>query len=241
MANVEQIKQFRSGRGGNIVSVCKCCGHQAWTDYYGYFACKSCIHFFINCIRKRKTFSCVNNDGVCQLEQVKRLKCHFCKLRYLYQLKMKPKMYGKHENNWYMKEIIPQLRRRTARQYDPKNASMLSERNLIDKFWFRNMRKNDAWMNFVLPLLLKYRRRITVDKTIGKRGCIMVAVDESLHAHDVLICEFQYFDPYKCHILAHQNLGIDCLNVIRKFLNSSERDFPTLEQATNYVLMGLLP
>ncbi|XP_023210612.1 peroxisome proliferator-activated receptor alpha-like [Centruroides sculpturatus] len=241
MANVEQIEQFRSGRGGNIVSICKCCGHQAWTDYYGYFACKSCIHFFINCIRKRKTFSCVRKNGKCLLEQVKRIKCHFCKLRYLYQLGMKPKMYGRHENKWYMKEVILHLRRRTARQYDPKNASMLSERNLIYKFWLRNMQKNNDWMEFVLPSAIKNRKSITLDKIIEKRGCIMIAVDESLHAHDVLICEFQYFDPYKCHVLAYQNLGIDCLNVIRTFLNCFESGFPTLEQAKNYVFLGLLP
>ncbi|XP_023210609.1 uncharacterized protein LOC111613485 isoform X2 [Centruroides sculpturatus] len=234
MATIEQIENFRFIRGKNIMSVCVCGKRQAWTDYYGGPACKNCIEFFISSIRERQEYVCNNMDGLCNTDvNPDGFGCKYCHLEMLYKrAELKPKMYGRYENRWYTKDVIPHLRRTVVTARDVTFSDINYEANIMRDF--------ASYYSRGLHLT-----RNEEFEAIFCRVTVMQIMVESLHCHDVLKSNCRFIDPYKMKTLLFQNHLIEVLEITRRFLEivevDIEVDYPSLEQIDNYIFMGIRP
>ncbi|XP_023216661.1 uncharacterized protein LOC111619203 isoform X1 [Centruroides sculpturatus] len=240
MVFVNRSEQYRLYTGGNIVSLCACCGRQAWSDYYGNFACRICIRFLIKCIRERKTCECQRRADLCQITTDSQSKCDFCHLQRLYNAGIRPKMYGRHENGWYMKDVAPKLVRVRAQNYC-ECPYCEAENDMMKAFKFGCNLYFISWWITNLPNIRLGDLPYVNSRNMSFRGTILGAVLNSVHAHDVLKCGYRYFDPYKCRVLEHQNFSFLCLSVTRRFLRDSELGIPTLQQEAAYIIRNILP
>ncbi|XP_023216660.1 uncharacterized protein LOC111619202 [Centruroides sculpturatus] len=233
MATIEQIETFRYIRGKNIMSVCVCGKRQAWTDYYGGPACKNCIEFFISSIRERQEYVCNNMDGLCSTDvNPDGFGCKYCHLEMLYKrAELKPKMYGRYENRWYTKDVIPHLRRTVLRARDVTLNDINYEADIMCDF-------GSYYSRGLQGMQLTRNEEI---QAIFFRGTVMHIMLESLHCHDVLKSDYRYIDPYKMKSLLIQNHLIQVLEITRRFLQIVEVDYPSLEQIDDYVIMGNFP
>ncbi|XP_023216664.1 uncharacterized protein LOC111619205 [Centruroides sculpturatus] len=239
MTIINPIEECRY-TGSNIVSLCTCCGRQAWSDYYGNFACRTCIRFLIKCITERKTCECQRKADLCQITNDPQSKCDFCHLQRLYNAGIRPKMYGRHKNGWYMKDVIPKLVRVQAQNFC-KCKRCYAENEMVKMFKFGcNLYFISWWLRNRIDLRLRNFPYVNLE-SLSIRGNIIGAVVNSIHAHDVLKCGYRYIDPYKCRVLDNQNYLIWCLGVTRRFLRHSEFGIPTLEQEENYIVRNILP
>ncbi|XP_067121553.1 uncharacterized protein [Centruroides vittatus] len=231
MATIEQIENFRFIRGRNIVSVCVCGKRQAWTDYYGGPACKNCIEFFINSIRERKEFACDKTNGLCKTDvDPDGFGCKYCHLEMLYKMaELRPKMYGRYENRWYTKDMIPHLRRTEVNDNDITLNDINYEVLIMLDFATYYTR----WMQGI--------QQTEEMRLMFFRATNMEIFIQSLHCHDVLKSDYRYIDPYKMKSLRFQNSLIKKLEKTRRFLEVVENDYPSLERIDNYVFMGILP
>ncbi|XP_023210604.1 uncharacterized protein LOC111613481 [Centruroides sculpturatus] len=237
MATIGQIENFRYIRGKNISSICVCGKRQAWTDYYGGPACKNCIEFFIYSIRMRKDYVCVNMNGLCKTDvQADGFKCDYCHLQILYKIaQLKPKMYGRYEDRWYMKDMIPYLPRREVNGIDVLRICLEDEENELNIM-------SDFNIYYSRCCVVLHRTRCTEDiGSIAARNLIMDIITESLHCHDVLKSYYRFIDPYKMKSLGFHNKLIPHLEMTRRFLEIVEDDYPTREQIYNYVFLGIPP
>ncbi|XP_067136339.1 uncharacterized protein [Centruroides vittatus] len=226
---------------GNIINLCACCHRQAWSDYYGDFACRTCIEFFITCIRERKACECRSKEGLCGISYNRQSRCEFCYLQRIYIVGLKPKMYGRHENGWYMKDIIPSLVKIPAQHLNLSLASHRKENDMMKRFHFGCLLYFKFWLVQYWPFVNLSTMPKAIASSITFRGKLMGAVANSFHAHDVLQCGYQYFDPYKCCVMEHQNFSITCIYTIRHFLNCSELGIPTVKQESDFVFRTVLP
>ncbi|XP_023220865.1 uncharacterized protein LOC111622672 [Centruroides sculpturatus] len=241
MSIENRIEQQKLLTGSNIVNLCACCGRQAWSDYYGNFACKTCIEFFITCIRERKACECQRRDDLCQISNDPQSRCNFCYLQRIYNAGLKPKMYGRHENGWYMKDIIPSLIKIPAQHLNLSLDRHKKENNMMKTFHFGLLLYFRFWLIRHWPFVDLSRMPRVIASGMTFRGKLMGAVANSFHAHDVLKCGYQYFDPYKCCVMEHQNFSTTCIYTIRHFLNCSEDGIPTVKQESDFVFRSVLP
>ncbi|XP_023210601.1 uncharacterized protein LOC111613480 isoform X2 [Centruroides sculpturatus] len=229
MATIEQIENFRYIRGRNIVSVCVCEKRQAWTDYYGGPACKNCIEFFISSIRERQDYVCDNMNGLCNTDvDPHGFGCRYCHLEMLYKrAELKPKMYGRYEDRWYTKDVIPHLRRTVVSASDLTLNDINYEAKIMRDFasYYSRGLQGIELTRFEEIRLMFFR--VTVMEMILK----------SLHCHDVLKSDYRFIDPYKMKGLRFQNYLIEVLETTRRFLEIVEVYYPTREQIDNYVFM----
>ncbi|XP_023217017.1 uncharacterized protein LOC111619519 [Centruroides sculpturatus] len=102
MCSIEQIEQFRRQRGSIINSKCVICDRQAWTDYYGNFACKRCVRFFIIAIVFVGGYKCISKTGNCDNYQI----CRFCLLERMYLKGFKAERFGNHGDGFHANDAI---------------------------------------------------------------------------------------------------------------------------------------
>ncbi|XP_023234179.1 uncharacterized protein LOC111633779 isoform X2 [Centruroides sculpturatus] len=215
------------------MSVCVCGKRQAWTDYYGGPACKNCIEFFISSIRERQDYVCDNMNGLCNTDvNPDGFGCKYCHLKMLYErAELKPKMFGRYEDRWYTKDVIPLLRRTVVSESDLTLNHINYEYDIMRDI-------ASYYSSWLEGIRLSRNEEI---QAIFFRVTEMQMMLESLHCHDVLKSDYRYIDPYKMKILHFQNRLIEVLEITRRFLEIVEVDYPSLEQIDNYIFMGILP
>ncbi|XP_023213580.1 uncharacterized protein LOC111616392 isoform X2 [Centruroides sculpturatus] len=241
MATLEQIREFRSDRGGNTVSVCVNCRYPSWSDYYGAPACRRCTRLFVKAIRERRCYMCRTYEASCLSTNDHRKRCRFCDLERLYKLGLKPIRFGVHDERWYMLDMIPYLRKGVATDYDPRKLLLHYEMGIINQFkykcfqsyvrWIRRYLSENTFINGEGEFLLRYDCIL--------RGLTMAAMLECINIHDVLKIEYMYFDPYQCRILDNQAWTIDIIHTVRQFLLIWKENGPNELDVWMYTVLGL--
>ncbi|XP_023229010.1 nuclear receptor subfamily 2 group C member 1-A-like isoform X2 [Centruroides sculpturatus] len=186
MSDSEEIQEVR---GNNAIPRCVGCGHEAWSDTYGAYACRSCTNFFINSIVHRETHTCkiilgLTHEG-----------CTFCRLEKLYASGLKPIRYANNDGNtWFMKEKIPLLSKCTAYDYPlnviVENPDLKGYVEMAETYVTGNM----LTYLFLFGYYLRNNMITTNEETaifdFAARGARMVGICKSIHAHDVLKTRF---------------------------------------------------
>ncbi|XP_023233973.1 uncharacterized protein LOC111633596 [Centruroides sculpturatus] len=239
MATLEQVTEFRSDRGGNIVSVCVGCRHPSWTDYYGAHACRRCTRLFVKAIRKRRCYICRTHEGSCLSTNDPTKRCRFCDLERLYRSGLKPIRFGVHDDKWHMLDMIPYIKRAVITDNEPRIPILHYEMGIINRFkynclqsyvrWFERFRSESRLVNGEGVEILRY--------DFLSRGMIMAAILECINIHDVLKIEFSYFDPYQCLIL--DTWSINILYKVRQFLAKWREKGPNELDVWMYIFLGI--
>ncbi|XP_023234197.1 uncharacterized protein LOC111633798 [Centruroides sculpturatus] len=241
MATLEQVREFRSDRGGNTVSICVGCRHPSWSDYYGAHACRRCTRLFVKAIRERRCYICRTYMGLCLSTNDPTKRCRYCDLERLYRRGLKPIRFGVHDDRWYMLDMIPYINSGVVIDYDPGITAVHYEMGIINRFkyncfqsyvrWFERNRSENPFINVEGLELLRY--------DLLSRGMIMAAILECINIHDVLKIEFHYFDPYECLILDNRTWSINILYKVRQFLAKWRENGPNEFDVWMYIVLGI--
>ncbi|XP_023227264.1 hepatocyte nuclear factor 4-beta-like isoform X1 [Centruroides sculpturatus] len=230
MCTIDQIEQFRLSRV--IHSSCVVCGHEAYSDYYGNFACKKCIKFFLRSIHFRKIYKCKTNSGKCRNIYDKSPSCKFCFLEEMYKLGLNPIRFGRHDKGWYMKDKIPNLRRVPVIGELEWNTKAWRDFYRLISYMHKKILNFVRWTNENPPISgpleidlqdLQYLQYV-------RRGILVGMISDSLHRHDVLKVGNLYCDPYKCEHIYVQRFTSDILNIKREFDQIFQKNTLSVEE-----------
>ncbi|XP_023234181.1 nuclear receptor subfamily 2 group C member 2-like [Centruroides sculpturatus] len=239
MTSIQQIIEFRSNRGGVIISCCIDCGREAWTDYYGNYTCRPCTRFFIESIIKRSCYACINAIGICTFRRDLVRRCKFCQLQRLYEAGMMPIKFGRHENGYYMRDMYRTLNF-DIDSYRHNTSVLSTERQMIRQFVSNYESIFYEWLQVFEREVMLFNQGLQTneDPELLQRGMTIAVINDSIHVHDVLVSDYRYIDPYQCKLYSSYCTTKPILHLLRIYLSICPQCKLDLKQMLAFTFKG---